>query len=160
MTFRTTWTIPSMKVSESMTPKERQVMGELTSASQAVVANWERGDLAHAAHLCDAAAEEGRALLQREGQVMTVTACCHGDPSVGIPGDEMSLQLGRYQLADDDGTTRQYIRQKLAELAQEVFDLGPVFVYFEDECPDCGTAMKEGRCVNGDCGASRGGEDV
>ncbi len=48
-----------------MSKTERALIEELVTACQAVVDNWEHGDLAHAARECDRMAREGNHYLQQ-----------------------------------------------------------------------------------------------
>jgi hypothetical protein len=143
-----------------MNPKERQIVSELVSACEAVVNNWEHGDLAHAAHLCDEAAAFGQEMLE-DDTLMKVSAQTAGEHAVGIGADQATLEFGRHVLHDDeDGSLRRRLRDVFATLAYELFDAYPRGVWFDDECPDCQGRLVQGRCTNGNCGSSRAQEGV
>jgi hypothetical protein len=143
-----------------MSPKERQIVSELVAACEAVVDNWEHGDLAHAAHLCDEAAAFGQEMLEEEPPV-TVTAHTAGDPGAGLSSDQVTLTCGRHVLQDDeDGSLRRRLRDVFAALACELLDAYPRSVWFDDECPDCQGRLVQGRCGKGSCGSSRAQEGI
>jgi hypothetical protein len=138
-----------------MTPRERQVMQELTAACEAVVNNWERGNLAHAAHLCDEAAAFGREILE-EDDTMAIHAQTTGEPAAGIRCEIVSMTFDRHVLDDDtDGQVRRNLRDLFGSLAAQLLDAQPRGIWLDDECPNCGRPLEDGHCTNGNCLARR-----
>jgi len=86
---------------------------------------------------------------------MKVFAENRGDPTVGIWSTTVELKFD-IEIMDDAPEIREFIRSKFAALASEMTD-GPVWVWFEDECPDCivkyvGEYNIDNRiCKNRDC---------
>lgn len=71
-----------------------------------------------------------------------------GDTSVGISSGDATIET--YDILEKDDDRRQPLREALATAFTAFWD-DPAQVWFEDECPDCGLAVKEGECTNKDC---------
>lgn len=134
-----------------MTTRERQVLEELTAACEAVVNNWEHGDLAHAANLCDEAAAFGRTLLDEKGPMM-LTAQVNVGPGGTLPRPMIRVEFDRCLLeGDDNGQIREPVRRTMRVLALILADSSVHSVYFDDECPQCEGRLADGKCPNVNC---------
>lgn len=143
-----------------MTPKERQVFSEAVAACEAVVNNWEHGNLAHAANLCDEAAGFGQEMLD-DKQTAVVTAQMNAEPAVGLPALGIYLEFDRCLIEDDEqGVLREHIRRRMRQLVAEIADGSVHAVYFDDECPECEGRLVQGRCPNVNCYSNRPQESV
>jgi hypothetical protein len=146
-----------------MNPKERQIVRELVAACEAVVDNWEHGDLAHAAHLCDEAAAFGQEMLE-DKETMTVTARINND---GMAGEFVEhpplvhLEFPRVLLENDGcDQVRESTRWAFRMMAMALAGGSIHSVSFDDECPGCMVRLVEGRCLSGSCVSSRAQEGI
>jgi hypothetical protein len=125
-----------------MSPKEQEMFEQLLSACASIVRNWEHGDLAYAARLCDAAVQDA-AEFRAQQAGLTVFA----EPPVGMKAEPLTLVLARRP----DKSIREYVRRRFRHLAMEVFVGCPHSVHFEDECQDCEGPLQSGHCPNVNC---------
>jgi len=73
-----------------------------------------------------------------------------GDRDVGI-NDAESIVESNFEITDGEYSNREDIREQLQEMFHEFHDVGKTSVYFEDECPDCHSILKQGDCQNTGC---------
>jgi len=73
-----------------------------------------------------------------------------GDHTVGIFPAEVTVDFGEGFDIDNYNEYREDTRISLSEAFHEILD-NKVSVRFEDECPDCGTKLKGGKCEYRGC---------
>ena len=73
-----------------------------------------------------------------------------GDMSVGIASDDFEIK-GFSDGFCDTKEEREDLRHQLGEFFGELLDNGRCFVWFEDECQDCGSKMINGKCSSKYC---------
>ena len=72
-----------------------------------------------------------------------------GDSSVGISPNEMTVELNWYIKTKQD---RKGLRKTFLEFARDTLDFDDrIDVVFDDECSDCLTIMKDGKCDSKGC---------
>lgn len=71
-----------------------------------------------------------------------------GDWSVGIPDWGYEVEIP--QLSDYDKETREWLRKELEKLYCQLEDTNRLYVYFDDECVDCGQINCKGECLEGE----------
>ena len=82
---------------------------------------------------------------------MKCTIYSVGDSSVGMPPSNTTVE-SNFDLDDDD---REIVREQLLRFFNEFHDNGNTELWFEDECPDCKSIMKNVDgvwiCLTKDC---------
>ena len=77
----------------------------------------------------------------------------HGDPSVGMFGFSLEMNIKGFDMKDDIITDRENGREEFRKSITEFFttwlDYGRVDVHFSDECPDCFKTNCNRKCTGG-----------
>lgn len=88
--------------------------------------------------------------MARKSKYIKITIAGHGDPSVGIWGDETTIQLERRfvddKLPGDNPENRKFIKYNMKSIFKELFDDNRINAWFEDECSQCGDLKTRCRC--------------
>lgn len=84
---------------------------------------------------------------------MRIYAQTRGDDRSGITSQYLIVNIPSMKINDVYGDQREEIKDSLKNFVTEITEDGSVFVWMEDECPDCGERLSKGIgvCRNPKC---------